>query len=75
MLEESASAPVDAKQIACKLQTKLQASEKKSGGLSTALKDTKIALADHVPMIKEKKVVADTAKSKLKEELGSLRAE
>lgn len=71
---KSTSAFANTEQATSDLQIRLQVSEKKSERLSTALQDAKKALPDHIPIGKEKTVLAGTAKSKLQDELRSLRA-
>lgn len=63
-MENSRHATENAEQVALDLQTRLQASEEKSEGLSTALLITKTALGDHIAMVKEITALADTSKSK-----------
>lgn len=74
-LEGSARAAGRAEQVASNLHSKLQASEKKSEWLPTALQDAKTDLADDIATVKKKTTFPETANSELQEDLSSLRAE
>lgn len=68
-MEKNTSAAANVVLVAFDFRIKVQVSETVSKGLSAALQDTKTTLADHLAMVKEKNALADTARSKLQDEL------
>lgn len=69
---ESTSAAASAEHVAYDLRIKLQASEKESEALLTALQDAKAALADHVVELKQKTALSRNCKFKITRWMGYL---